>query len=171
MEAWQQSLSQQWKPSTNMIFNSLEKALYLWDAFKLCASCGWGAVSNSQAVRGLGNLLGKLESNQRGFNWNIPFECRRLKPWFDSFQRISEEWKSRQILIFWGVDAQEIPGGKPEVWLALPSELLPHDLVTGGIPHAGSRQELFLLFWPHHTACEILFPDQGSNLGPSSESS
>ena len=26
------------------------------------------------------------------------------------------------------------------VWLALPSELLPHDLVTGGIPHAGSRQ-------------------------------
>ena len=36
---------------------------------------------------------------------------------------MSEEWKSRQILIFGGVDAQEIPGGKPEVWLALPSEL------------------------------------------------
>ena len=36
---------------------------------------------------------------------------------------MSEEWKSRQILSFWGVDAQEIPGGKPEVWLALPSEL------------------------------------------------
>ena len=34
-----------------------------------------------------------------------------------------EEWKSRQIIIFWWVDAQEIPGGKPEVWLALPSEL------------------------------------------------
>ena len=28
------------------------------------------------------------------------------------------------------------------VWLALPSELLPHDLVTGGIPHAGSRHIL-----------------------------
>ena len=26
----------------------------------------FGAVSNSQAVRGLGNLLGKLESNQKG---------------------------------------------------------------------------------------------------------
>ena len=25
-----------------------------------------GVVSNSQAVRGLGNLLGKLESNQKG---------------------------------------------------------------------------------------------------------
>ena len=37
-----------------MIFNSLEKALYLLDAFKLCASRGWGAVSNSQAVRGPG---------------------------------------------------------------------------------------------------------------------
>ena len=48
------------------------------------------------------------------------------------------ENKGRQILIFGGVDAQEIPGGKPEVWLALPSELLPHDLVTGGIPYAGS---------------------------------
>ena len=46
--------------------------------------------------------------------------------------------KAEQILIFGGLDAQEIPGGKPEVWLALPSELLPHDLVTGGIPYAGS---------------------------------
>ena len=40
---------------------------------------------------------------------------------------------------FWEADAQEIPGGKPEVSLALPSELLPHDLVMGGIPHAGSQ--------------------------------
>ena len=50
--------------------------------------------------------------------------------------------KAGRFLFFGGVDAQEIPGGKPEVWLALPSELLPHDLVTGGIPHAGSRQSL-----------------------------
>ena len=54
-----------------------------------------GAVSNSQAARGPGNLLGKLESYQMGVNWNIPFKCRRLKPWVDVFQRISEEWKSR----------------------------------------------------------------------------
>ena len=44
---------------------------------------------------------------------------------------------------FGGVDAQEILGGKPEVWLALPSELLPHDLVMGGISHAGSPQSFF----------------------------
>ena len=49
------------------------------------------------------------------------------------------EYKGRQILILGGVDAQEIPGGKPEVWLTLSSELLPHDLVMGGIPHAGSQ--------------------------------
>ena len=48
--------------------------------------------------------------------------------------------KAGRFLFFGGVDAQEIPGGKPEVWLALPSELLPHKLVTGGIPHAGSQQ-------------------------------
>ena len=69
-----------------------------------------GAASNSQAVRGPGNLLGKLESYQRGFNWNIPFKCRRLKPWFDFFQRISEEWKSRQILIFWGYMLRKCQG-------------------------------------------------------------
>ena len=49
------------------------------------------------------------------------------------------EYKGQQILILGGVDAQEIPGGKPEVWLTLSSELLPHDLVMGGIPHAGSQ--------------------------------
>ena len=106
MEAGQQSSSQQWKPSTNIIFNSLEKALYLWDAFKLYASRGWGVVSNSQAVRGLRNLLGRLESYQRGVNWNIPFKCRRLKPWVDFFQRILEKWKSRAQKpadsYFWG---------------------------------------------------------------------
>ena len=59
--------------------------------------------------------------------WLFPENIRRVEKQADSY--------------FGGrVDAQEIPGGKPEVWLALPSELLPHDLVTGGIPHAGSRQ-------------------------------
>ena len=37
-----------------------------------------------------------------GFNWNIPFKCRRLKPWFDFFQRILEEWKSSQTLVLGG---------------------------------------------------------------------
>ena len=41
---------------------------------------------------------------------------------------------------FWGVHAQEIPRGKPEAGFALPSRPLPHDIVTGGIPHAGSWQ-------------------------------
>ena len=120
MEAWQQSLSQQWKPCTNIIFNSLEKALYLWDAFKLCASRGWGAVSNSQAIRGLENLLGKLESYQRGFYWNIPFKCRRLKPWVDFFpeniRRVEKQSTKASRFLVLGVHAQEMPGGTPEVW-------------------------------------------------------
>ena len=43
----------------------------------------------------------------------------------------------------WGVDAQEILGGTPETWSrpCILSGFLPHDLVTGGIPHAGPRQE------------------------------
>ena len=52
--------------------------------------------------------------------------------------------KAGRFLFLGGVDAQEIPGGKPEVWFALPSELLPHDLVTDGIPHAGSQQPTFI---------------------------
>ena len=59
-----------------------------------------GCKQFTSCKRSRRNLLGKLESYQRGFNWNIPFKCRRLKPWFDFFQRISEKWKSRQILIF-----------------------------------------------------------------------
>ena len=62
--------------------------------------------------------------------WLFPENIRRVEKQADSY--------------FWGVDAQEIPGGKPEVWLALPSELLPHDLVTDGIPHAGSQQPTFI---------------------------
>ena len=41
--------------------------------------------------------------------WLFPENIRRVEKQADSY--------------FWGVDAQEIPGGKPEVWLALPSEL------------------------------------------------
>ena len=39
-----------------------------------------------------------------------------LSCFFDDPVDVSKDAvKSRQILIFWGVDAQEIPGGKPEV--------------------------------------------------------
>ena len=51
-----------------MIFNSLEKALYLSDAFKLCASRSWGAVSNSQAVRGPGEPVRQARELSEGFN-------------------------------------------------------------------------------------------------------
>ena len=66
-------------------------------------------------------------------------------------QRISEEWKSRVqkladfcfFVVVAGLHAQEIPGGplKSDHDLAYVS-FLPHDLVTGGIPHTGSRQSL-----------------------------
>ena len=66
------------------------------------------------------------------------------------FQRISEKWKSRvqklaDFCFFVGVHAQEISGGplKSDHDLTYVS-FLPHDLVTGGIPHAGSRKTLML---------------------------
>ena len=46
--------------------------------------------------------------------WLFPENIRRVEKQADSY--------------FAGVDAQEIPGGKPEVWLALPSELCPMTL-------------------------------------------
>ena len=49
-----------------MIFNSLEKALYLSDAFKLCASHSWGAVSNSQAVRDPGEPVRQARELSEG---------------------------------------------------------------------------------------------------------
>ena len=80
-----------------------------------------GAASNSQAVSGPGNLLGKLESNQRGFNWNIPFKCRRLKPWVDFFpeniRRVEKQsTKAGRFLFFcWGTCSGNARGNS-EVW-------------------------------------------------------
>ena len=82
-----------------------------------------------------------------GFNWNIPFKCRRLKPWFDFFQRISEGWKSRQILIFLGGGCSGNSRGKTWGLISLAIRALLHDLVTGGIPHAGSRHGGPLWLW------------------------
>ena len=45
--------------------------------------------------------------------------------------------KAGRFLFLGGWMLRKFQGEEPEVWLALPSELW-HDLVTGGIPHAGS---------------------------------
>ena len=67
------------KPVTNIIFSSLEKGFVSLRCFKLCASHGCGAVSNSQALKGPGDLLGKLESYQRGFELKHPFQMQKTK--------------------------------------------------------------------------------------------
>ena len=66
--------------------------------------------------------------------WLFPENIRRVEKQADSY-------------FFWEVDAQEIPGGTPEAWSCpcVLSGFLPHDLVTGGIPHAGPRQETSLV--------------------------
>ena len=46
----------------------------------------------------------------KALSWLFPENIRRPEKQADSY-------------FLGGVDAQEIPGGKPEVWLALPSEL------------------------------------------------
>ena len=67
--------------------------------------------------------------------WLFSENIRRVEKQADSF------------FLGGGVDAQEIPGGTPEVWSCpcILSGFLPHDLVTGGIPHAGPQQKT--LFW------------------------
>ena len=64
--------------------------------------------------------------------WLFPENIRRVEKQADSY-------------FFEGVDAQEIPGGTPEVWSrpCVLSGFLPHDLVTGGIPHAGPGKRLY----------------------------
>ena len=66
---------------------------------------------------------GRLESHQMGFWIETLFQMQKTKAlnWLfpENVRRVAKQADS----YFWGVDAQEIPGGKPEVWLALPSEL------------------------------------------------
>ena len=64
-----------------------------------------GGCKQFTSCKRSGNLLGKLESNQRRFNWNIPFKCR--KPWIDFFSREYQksgkaEYKGRQNFGFGG---------------------------------------------------------------------
>ena len=57
---------------------------------------------------------------------------------------MSEEWKSKQILILGGYMLRKYQGENLRSDSTLPIRTLPHDLVTGGIPHAGSGQLVFL---------------------------
>ena len=49
-----------------MIFSSLERYSVSLRCFKLCASPGWGAVSNSQAVRGPGKPVRQARELSEG---------------------------------------------------------------------------------------------------------
>ena len=64
---------------------------------------------------------------------------------------MSEEWKSRAQKpadFCWGT-CLGISRGVPEVWARLAYvSFLPHDLVTGWIPHTGFRQLPTSVFWP-----------------------
>ena len=72
--------------------------------------------------------------------WLFPESVRKVKK------------QSTKADRFWllGVHVWEIPGGHPEIWLALPIKSLPHDLVTGGIPHTGFRQWWARWVWDVH---------------------
>ena len=71
----------------------------------------------------------------KALSWLFPECVRKVE---------KQSTKAGRFLVF-GAHAQEIPRGHPEIWLTLPIRSLPHDLVMGGIPHAGSRQLCFLM--------------------------
>ena len=54
------------KSVTNMIFSSLEKGSVSLRCFKFCASHGWGAVSNSQAVKSPGEPVRQARELSEG---------------------------------------------------------------------------------------------------------
>ena len=54
------------KSVTNMIFSSLEKGSVSLRCFKLSASCRWGPVSNSQAVKGPGEPVRQVRELSEG---------------------------------------------------------------------------------------------------------
>ena len=89
---------------------------------------------------------GRLESHQRGFWIETLFQMQKTKALSSLFpecvRRVEKQSTKAGRFLFFGVHAQEVPGGKPEIWLTLPIRSLPHDLVTGGTPHAGSQHYL-----------------------------
>ena len=67
---------------------------------------GGAAVSNSQAVRG---------RYQRGFELKHPFQMQKTKALIWLFPENIRRVEKQADSYFGGVDAQEIPGVKPEV--------------------------------------------------------
>ena len=58
--------------------DTLEAPAFL-GCFKLPVPLKLGDINNSQAVKSPGNLLGKLESYQRGFELKHPFQMQKTK--------------------------------------------------------------------------------------------
>ena len=51
-----------------------------------------------------------------GFNWNIPFKCRRLKPWIDFFPENIRSVEKQADSYFWGGGCSGKSRGTPEAW-------------------------------------------------------
>ena len=71
---------------------------------------------------------GRLKSHQRGFWIETPFQMQKTKAlrWLfpECVRRVEKYNTIRQAYsYFWGVHAQEIPGGKPEIWLDLAHQI------------------------------------------------
>ena len=102
---------------------------------------------------------GRLESHQRGFWIETLFQMQKTKALNWLFSReCQKSGKAGRFLFLRGGCSGNSRG---KIWglISLAIRALPHDLVTGGIPHAGSRQ------WGScFMSCGIL-SDQGSNLG------
>ena len=161
MKIWQQALTQKMKLLVSPILKIwLLGSSYIPRMFKAsCASCGQEASNNHK--RSCTSPTGRLESHQRVFGLKHSFKCRRLTRWIDFFQKRSEEWKSRAQKpadICWGT-CLKTSRGVPEVWARLAYvSFLPHNLVTGGLPHTGSRQvgTFFGLLWLALLGCQYL---------------
>ena len=80
MEAWQQTvIDSTVKTHHQYDFELFRKGSVSLRCFKLCACRSWGAVNNSQIVKSPGNLLGKLESHQRGFELKHSFQMQKTE--------------------------------------------------------------------------------------------
>ena len=102
---------------------------------------------------------GRLKSHQRGFGIETLFQTQKTKAlnWLipENVGRVEKQADS----YFLGGGCSGNSRGKTWGLISLAIRALPHDLVTSGIPHAGSRQ------WGScFMSCGIL-SDQGSNLG------
>ena len=93
-------------------------------------------------MRSCTSPAGRLESHQRGFGIETPFQMQKTKALDWVFSR--ECQKSGKAGRFLFLEGGCSGNSRVESWglISLAIRALPHDLVTGGIPHAGSRQSL-----------------------------